>query len=278
MPIRVHAGVRPISEEVFKQIAYAVTGVAFDMHNEYGSLFAEKLFKYEFAAECRKRRLSPVEIEVPISVSFDGFAKEYFADLLVGGGAVFELKVVAALNDEHRAQTLNYLFLLELNRAKLINLGAMSVEHEFVSTTLTGAERKRLTIHRDRWRATGGASVKFHDLLLALLNDWGGFLQLPLYYDGVMHFFGGPDGVIRDIPVIRGGREVARQRAHLLDPETAFKLTAVESPCGMMEEHLLRFLRHTNLRTIQWVNLHQHDVTFTTLTQSPNIPAPQYSC
>lgn len=42
MPIRVHADVRPISEEVFKEIAYAVTGVAFDMHNEYGSLFAEK--------------------------------------------------------------------------------------------------------------------------------------------------------------------------------------------------------------------------------------------
>ena len=65
MPIRVDADVGPISEDMFKEIAYAVTGVAFDMHNEYGSLFAEKLFKCEFAAECRKRRLSPVEVEVP---------------------------------------------------------------------------------------------------------------------------------------------------------------------------------------------------------------------
>jgi GxxExxY protein len=267
MPIHVAADVRPISEDVFKEIAYAVTGVAFDMHNEYGSLFAEKLFKYEFAAECRKRRLSPIEVEVPISVTFDDFVKQYFADLLVGGGALFELKVVAALNDEHRAQTLNYLFLLALYRAKLINLGALSVQHEFVSTTLTPTDRKRLAIHGDRWDATGESSVKLYQLLIAMLNDWGGFLQLPLYYDGLTHFFGGPDAVIRDIPVIREGREVARQKAHLLDPETAFKLTAVDSPLGMMEEHLRRFLNHTKLRAIQWVNLHQHDVTFTTLTQ-----------
>jgi GxxExxY protein len=268
MPIHFAADVRPISEDVFKEIAYAVTGVAFDMHNEYGSLFAEKLFKYEFATECRKRRLAPVEVEVPISLTFDDFVKQYFADLLVGGGALFELKVVSALDDEHRAQTLNYLFLLALHRAKLINLGAMSVQHEFVSTTLSPADRRRLTIHRDRWRASGSPSVRFYELLIALLNEWGGFLQLPLYYEGLTHFFGGPDQVIREIAVIREGREVTRQKVHLPDPETAFKSTAVESPLGMMEEHLRRFLRHTKLRTIQWVNLHQHDVTFTTLTRS----------
>jgi len=152
----------------------------------------------------------------------------------------------------------------------------MSVEHEFVSTTLTPADRKRLTIHRDRWRATGSQSVKFCELLLALLNDWGAFLQLPLYYDGLMHFFGGPDEVIRDISVIREGREVTRQQVYLLDPQTAFKLTAVDSQLGMIEEHLRRFLHHTKLQAIQWVNLHQHDVIFTTLTQSQNIPASKF--
>ena len=41
MPIEVGAEPRVVSEEEFKSIAYAVTGAAFDLHKEYGSLFAE---------------------------------------------------------------------------------------------------------------------------------------------------------------------------------------------------------------------------------------------
>ena len=122
MPIEVYGEVRALSEEEFCRIAYAVTGVAFALHKEYGSLFAEKLYKVEFAAECRKLGLTPVEIELPIVLSRHDFRKEYFADLLVGGGAMFELKTLTALADEHRAQTLHYLFLTGLPRAKLIDL------------------------------------------------------------------------------------------------------------------------------------------------------------
>ena len=179
-----------------------------------------------------------------------------------------KLKALAALTDEHRAQTLNYLFLAGLNRAKLINLGAASVQHEFVSTTLTAADRRFLNVETGRWQATGEASIRFHELLRETLSDWGGFLQLPLYYDVVIHFFGGPDRVIQEIPVVRDGRPVTTQRVHLLDPVTAFKLTALGKGLDTVEEHLRRFLRHTELNAIHWVNLHQHDVTFTTLTRT----------
>jgi GxxExxY protein len=268
MPIEVGAEPRVVSEEEFKSIAYAVTGVAFQLHKEYGSLFAEKLYKVELAAECRKLGLTPVEVELPITVSRHDFRKEYFVDLLVVGSALFELKVAAALNDDHRAQTLNYLFLTGLPRAKLINLGAASVQHEFVSTTLTPADRQRFTVHRDRWKATGSPSQRFQDLLIELLTDWGCFLQLSLYYDALVHFFGGPDQVIQEIPVVRDERQVATQRVHLLDPDTAFKLTAVAEGLDTLEKHLRRFLRHTKLKGIDWVNLHHQEVTFTTLTSS----------
>ncbi|MCU0979918.1 MAG: GxxExxY protein [Pirellulaceae bacterium] len=268
MPIEVGREVRVLSEEEFLRIAYAVTGVAFALHKEYGSLFAEKLYKVEMAAECRKLGLPPVEFELPIVVSRHDFRKDYFADLLVGGGALIELKALAALTEEHRAQTLHYLFLTGLNRAKLINLGGASVQHEFVSTTLTPAQRRCLNVQADRWHATGEASLRFHELLRELLADWGGFLQLPLYYDAVSHFFGGPDRVIQDIPVVRDGHPVTTQRVHLLDPTTAFKLTALGSGLDTLEQHLHRFLRHTQLDAIHWVNLHHHDVTFTTLIRT----------
>jgi GxxExxY protein len=266
MPISVDTDVGNLAEEYFKEVAYAVTGVAFTMHNEYGSFFAEKLYKFEIAAECRKLGFRRVEVEVPIHVTYAGFRKDYYADLLIDGGALLELKVVQALTEEHRAQTLNYLFLMGLQRAKLLNLGAASVQHEFVSTTLSLSDRKDFAVGMARWKPIHDYGDRFSELMIGLLNDWGCFLQLPLYYEAITHFFGGEENVIRDTPVIRDGVEVTTHKVHLLTPDTAFKVTAVGDHLETVEEHMRRFLHHTPLRTIQWVNLYQHDVTFTTLS------------
>lgn len=59
--------------------------------------------------------------------------------------------------------------------------------------------------------------------------------------------------------------EVSRQKVHLLNDETAFKLTAIGQDLETMESHIRRLLQHTTLRAVQWVNLYQYDVTFTTL-------------
>ena len=53
-------------------------------------------------------------------------------------------------------------------------------------------------------------SIRFQQLLRELLGDWGAFLQLPLYYDALVHFFGGSDRVIQEIPVIRDGHQLRR--------------------------------------------------------------------
>jgi len=265
MPIHVDADARPVSEEAFREIAYAVTGAAFAVHNEYGSFFSENVYKHEIADECRRKGFPEVQVEARVRVSHGDFVKEYFADLLVGGGALFELKAAAGLTDEHRAQTLNYLFLMELHRAKLLNLGSPSVQHEFVNTRLTHADRKRLSLRRDAWQAVDEKGARFGELLVGLLNDWGSFLQLPLYYDALIHFFGGEEKVIGEVPVLRAGGEATRQKVHLLNPDTAFKLTALGDHLPAVREHLQRFLHHTRLRSIHWVNIYQQDIQFTTL-------------
>ncbi|MEX1028224.1 MAG: GxxExxY protein, partial [Candidatus Paceibacterota bacterium] len=94
MPIHVDSTLTTMSEDLFREIAYEVTGVVFRIHNRYGSLFAEKVYKYEIADECRKLGLDRVEVEVKIEVTLDDFQKPYFIDVLIGGGALFELKVV----------------------------------------------------------------------------------------------------------------------------------------------------------------------------------------
>ena len=176
MPIEVQSELRGLSEDAFKEIAYRVTGAAFSVYNEYGNLFSEKLYKYEIASACRNSGLGKIEVEIPIRASHGDFVKKYSVDLLVAGGALFELKVVSDLIDEHRAQTLNYLFLTGLHRAKLINFGAASVQHEFVSTLVTPETRREFTVMRDGWIAVDPLSTKFVDLLTNLLRDWGCFL------------------------------------------------------------------------------------------------------
>jgi hypothetical protein len=117
MPIEIGGEVRGLSEAEFLRVAYAVTGAAFALHKEYGAMFSVRLYKLELPAECQK-------------LGFDSVAAE--------------------LVEAHRAQTLNYLFLTGLTRAKLFNLGAASVQHEFVSTKLSppAGFRQRVQIYR----------------------------------------------------------------------------------------------------------------------------------
>ena len=51
MPIEVQstAEIRRLSEDIFKEIAYAVTGAAFDLNDRYGRFFGERTYKFELA-------------------------------------------------------------------------------------------------------------------------------------------------------------------------------------------------------------------------------------
>jgi hypothetical protein len=65
----------------------------FAIHDELGRFFDERVYKQELSA-----RMSGVALEVPITVSFDGFSKLYYLDALVGAGALFEFKAVEAIH------------------------------------------------------------------------------------------------------------------------------------------------------------------------------------
>jgi hypothetical protein len=82
------------------------------------------------------------------------FQKRYFLDLLVAEGALFEFKAVDALTPAHRSQLLNYLLLAGLAHGKLINVRTQNVQHEFVNTTLTSADRTAFSVDAAAWDST----------------------------------------------------------------------------------------------------------------------------
>ena len=53
---------------------------------------------------------------------------DYFADLVVNGVLVIELKTVRAFDDIHKAQCINYLKATKLRLCLLINFGRPGVE------------------------------------------------------------------------------------------------------------------------------------------------------
>ena len=267
MPVVCPASLQAIEEEAFHEIDYQVMGLAFSMRNELGRLWDEGIYQNELAFRCQQAGLPGVSTEVPIHVTFRSFTKTYYMDLLVAGGAMFELKTTSALTGRHRAQAIQYLLLAGLSHGALVNLRPASVQHRFVSARLTPEKRRAYTVDGAQWQDGDAESGWLKQLVLNLLSDWGAFLAADLYCEAIEHFRGGQDSVVQQVAIVNGPRVIGSQRVHLLNPATAFRITTLTREPASYEQHLRRLLAHTGLRTIQWINLNHHTITLKTLSQ-----------
>lgn len=151
MSISIPIELVPMEQPEFSRVAFDVMREIFTLRNELGSLFDEKVYQCALVA-----RVEDLFTEVRIDVTFRDFCKSCFMDVVVGGGAVFELKTVDALNNRHRSQLLNYLLLTGLHHGKLVNLLSERIEHEFVNTNLTRENTTQFTVDDSRWQETVG--------------------------------------------------------------------------------------------------------------------------
>jgi GxxExxY protein len=98
-------------------------GSLFKVHNTLGFGFSEKVYENSLAIELRKAGFQ-VEQQKSITVCYEGdVVGEYFADILVNGVVILELKSVQSLNAEHEAQLLNYLKSTTIEVGLLLNFG-----------------------------------------------------------------------------------------------------------------------------------------------------------
>ncbi len=239
--------------------------LAFESQNQLGRLCDETIYQADLAARLESAGLSP-QTEVPVTITHRDFAKTYWLDLLVSNSAIYELKTVSSLAGVHEAQLLNYLFLCDAPRGKLVNFRPAQVEARYVNTSLTLAERRSFVFDSDRFQAHDQTDSAFGATLLALLQDWGNSLDLDLYTEAMVHFAGGEVPVSHLLPLTRDGLLLGRQRFHLLNPETAFRITALPDGASNHERHLRSLLRLTPLRAFHWANLARGRVQLVTLT------------
>jgi GxxExxY protein len=111
--------------DTINQLCDIVRETSFAIHRYHRSGHLEKIYENALANRLRKAGLK-VEQQHPLTVfDEDGTVLgEYFADLLIEGCLIVELKAVKSVVDEHVAQILGYLRSSRIETGLLINFGA----------------------------------------------------------------------------------------------------------------------------------------------------------
>jgi GxxExxY protein len=102
-------------------ITYVINGAIFEVNRILGPGFLEKVYENALLYELKNRGLKSVS-QAPITVNYKGqCVGEYFADILVEGKVIIELKTVEKLEKIHEAQLLNYLKATGIQVGMLVN-------------------------------------------------------------------------------------------------------------------------------------------------------------
>ncbi|SPF34305.1 conserved hypothetical protein [Candidatus Sulfotelmatobacter kueseliae] len=100
-----------------------IIGVFYDVYNELGHGFLESTYAEALVVALQEAGLS-AEREVPVPVWFrDRKVGQYYADLIVEGVVLLELKATRNLESAHEAQLLHYLRAPEIEVGLLLNFG-----------------------------------------------------------------------------------------------------------------------------------------------------------
>ena len=111
----------------------------FKVYNTLGHGFLEKVYENALVIELKKYGLSVTQ-QVSVKVFYEGEqVGDYFADIIVNGMVILELKAAESLKNEHFAQLTNYLKATDMEVGLLLNFGK---KPEFKRIILTNDKKQ----------------------------------------------------------------------------------------------------------------------------------------
>ncbi len=115
----------------YKEESYKLIGVLFEVHNELGGGFLESVYSDAIEHELKLRDI-PFEREKRYLVNYKDIVlpHQFVADFVVYNKIILEIKSVAALNDRHVAQCINYLKVSGNKLAILANFEPDKLMHQ----------------------------------------------------------------------------------------------------------------------------------------------------
>lgn len=115
-------------QDRIENLVKTIVGAAYEVANNLGSGFLEKVYERSMAFELAERGLS-VETQVQLPVNYKGVEVGcYVADMIVERQLLVELKCTEALTVVHLAQCINYLKATGMNICLLFNFRRPKVE------------------------------------------------------------------------------------------------------------------------------------------------------
>ena len=107
----------------YKELTEKIIEIFYRVYNKLGYGFLEKVYEKAMMIEFKKENISAVS-QSAIKVLYEGeIVSEYFADILILGKIIVEIKAVKNIAEEHEAQLLNYLKATDIEVGLLLNYG-----------------------------------------------------------------------------------------------------------------------------------------------------------
>jgi len=109
---------------LYAAAVYAIRGAIFEVNVQMGAGFLQAVYQECLSLEFAARGI-PFTADTPLSLVYKGqrLRQVYRADFICYGKIVIELKALAALGPEHRAQVLNYLRITGYRLGLSVNFG-----------------------------------------------------------------------------------------------------------------------------------------------------------
>ncbi len=116
---------------IYKEESYKVVGCCFEVHNNLGPGFLEIVYKEALEYEFQKAGI-PYSRETEYLVKYKDIIlpHKFYADFVVFGKIILEVKAISLLTNEHVAQTLNYLKVSGNKLGLLVNFGELSLNYQ----------------------------------------------------------------------------------------------------------------------------------------------------
>jgi len=120
-----------MTDLIYKEEAYKIIGVCFEVHNNLGAGFLEIVYKDALEYEFNKC-LIPYKREVEYEVHYKNIIlpHKFYADFVIFDNIILEIKAVNGIVDEHIAQTINYFKVSGKKLGLLVNFGELKLNYK----------------------------------------------------------------------------------------------------------------------------------------------------
>jgi len=122
-----HEPHKPLEQDniYFKEESFLINSCIYEVNKKLGTGFLEAVYQEALEIELRRKNI-PFEKQKVLEIFYDDIplSCKYIADIICYEKIIIEIKAVSNINNQHKAQLLNYLAITGLSLGILVNFNS----------------------------------------------------------------------------------------------------------------------------------------------------------